>query len=241
MGIDTEYWLIARTDAALDVTAPTTEYLDSPELEATYLLSQLRPAGAGNRRDRVASAYLKNSIPPNVANWLDALAARVLQTAEDRLLLFSSVDGEHGVITWARDGTNAPPRRLDHELDWTRMAPTFVPDEPAVGCAVFTNGSAASVDIRLARGRDSRFKDGLVSCLTSGGLFFWPESLSGLKGIAVATQKFASRSGYFAPIVLAYQTRIEGCFAWVCLPDRAWPKHVRLPVSLSSAPGDLIR
>ena len=51
MGIDTEYWLLARSDAPLAVAAATAEYLYSPDLEAAWRATwfQARPRRAKAR------------------------------------------------------------------------------------------------------------------------------------------------------------------------------------------------
>ena len=241
MGIDTEYWLLARSAAPLEVAAPTVEYLDSPDLQAAWLLSRLRAADPGCDRDRVASGYLKNSMPQYVAGAMDAVADDLLRGEDDRLVLLASVDGDYVAISWRRRHMGQPFARAEHGLDWREMPATFVPEEPALCCAVFTHSTVESAGLKLARALDARFKEGVLSSLTSGELFFWSQPLTGLKGVAIATQKFATHAGACAPIVFAYQTAIEGCFAWVCLPERKWPVHVRLPFSFANAPGDLLR
>lgn len=238
MGIDTNYWIVVRSNEPLVIQCPPER--DSPQWsEAQHLLSQLQSV-CGNR-DRVASSYIKNGSPSEVAQSFDELAPSILRTHEDRLILFSSLDGDLALDGWKLDDDDGVVRRSTYELAWDDMPEAFVPDETASCCAVFTSGSDDSVDLRLASALDPAFKEGLRRALVDEGIFFWNETESRLKGVAVAIQKFVTTVDYHCPVVLAYQTPIEGCFAWICSAEREWPKHIRLPFSFSQSPGGLVR
>jgi hypothetical protein len=245
MGIDTRYWVVLRAP-----DAPAIAPLDSedwnpsePASAARHLLSLLATVPS-DPATRASACYLKNSIPTGVAEHLDGFAREALRTPDDRLVMLASVDGALEIATWKLDEHGDPSGRMvrrQTELEVLEMPESFVPDEPAVCFALCSLGTSDSVDVRLAKSLDLELRNGIREALASEGVVFRGQPTEGLRGVAVAIQKFVARNDHEGAL-LVYQTRVEGCFAWYCAPGREWPKHVRMPVaSFANAPGDWLR